>query len=777
MKMMKRAVSVLLLLSLCLGLVSSAGAVAISVMGGGSVSYSGGYGEDNKGIGSMAAVGDKLYLLYVNGKLTQYDLASSTDTVMGECLYTGGISSAEALEGMRTEKPDAPAVNLLYTEEGELFGVCSATGERIRLLDVTGAFAPQKVEPKLDMSALMEKQDAEVYPLTPTSVTVQDGGLFVTTVSYSTGEMKRLAARIDLKTGESRVFTTQHINELLPWKNGKLLCRIYDDANAFNPETGEALIPEYGLFDPATDTYEKLGSFAVMNSTFGGMSVSGLCVDVEKEAMYYAAGSRIQEQKVSSTEAVVGAYTGEGMFGGFGGGQTLYVNGYYIIGSEYEGLKVYKIDTTAASKGALRIFGEFGSEAHKSFSQNYPEIPVEVASDYNSGLEALTNAMVSESDTYDVLQLSMSYMPVERLVSKGYSLDLSQYPEIMEIVSQMDPQFQQCMMQDGKLYGVPVAASAYTYGVNMELWESLGLTRDDLPTTLPELLDFTANWVYDYGEDHADINLFNSSSEMRAMFFSLILDRYISHCQTLPEGLRFDTELFRKLVKGLESIDFTELETYQGKSGDDFWNRESLFDMYYTVTSFYNREGVEPLVLAMDEGMEPGLPLNVSVLIINPKTKRMDQAVKYLVNYLKNLEPESGNIVLFPDHNDPVERKNYEQDLQSLQNELDKQKQLLAAADDSKKAELTEEVTRLEEYLTEMQNNRYSVTAEQIQNYRQNIAPYLQINKQSVLYSADSAAQGELSKLLQQFMSGSMDTETFIREMDKRVRMMQLEDQ
>ena len=34
------------------------------------------------------------------------------------------------------------------------------------------------------------------------------------------------------------------------------------------------------------------------------------------------------------------------------------------------------------------------------------------------------------------------------------------------------------------------------------LWESLGLTEEDLPTSLPELYDFAANWVWDYGEDH-----------------------------------------------------------------------------------------------------------------------------------------------------------------------------------------------------------------------------------------------------------------------------------
>ena len=62
---------------------------------------------------------------------------------------------------------------------------------------------------------------------------------------------------------------------------------------------------------------------------------------------------------------------------------------------------------------------------------------------------------------------------------------------------------------DGKLYGLPVDASASTYSVNMDAWEALGLTEDDLPKTLLDLMEFTANWAFDYGDDYSEYFLFD----------------------------------------------------------------------------------------------------------------------------------------------------------------------------------------------------------------------------------------------------------------------------
>ena len=74
--------------------------------------------------------------------------------------------------------------------------------------------------------------------------------------------------------------------------------------------------------------------------------------------------------------------------------------------------------------------------------RSHPEIAVDVSGDYTSDIEKLTQSMVSDTGAYDVLLMNLSYMPVERLIEKGYCADLSQSAEIMEEVSAM---YQMCI--------------------------------------------------------------------------------------------------------------------------------------------------------------------------------------------------------------------------------------------------------------------------------------------------------------------------------------------
>lgn len=43
----------------------------------------------------------------------------------------------------------------------------------------------------------------------------------------------------------------------------------------------------------------------------------------------------------------------------------------------------------------------------------------EVGGDYTSDLETITQVMVSDTNPYDVLLLSLNYMPVDRLLKKA----------------------------------------------------------------------------------------------------------------------------------------------------------------------------------------------------------------------------------------------------------------------------------------------------------------------------------------------------------------------
>ena len=548
--------------------------------------------------------------------------------MLGEVLNTQYYSEVPQVEDGQV------CMDRLFVWNGRVCGMCTPSGEVWTLLDDAGAYAPVKVEGlTLDTSGLIFQEEGQEYYSTVevSSFFCEGDWLYYTGMVYS-GTPHSVAGRMSLTTGEKQDFACENLNTRSSVGDGTLMALVYDMSALYSATTQADLtkMAQYGIFDPEKDALGTLTDIPTDND-MGGYSTSGICVG--NGTLYYLDGSRIAGIDLASGEKRLSAYTGGGVIAN--GGQTFYADGYYVMLNNYSGMQVFKLDPEGIENGALTIFGEFGSDTHTKFVRNHPEIAVDVSGDYTSDIETLTQSMVSDTGAYDVLLMSLSYMPVERLIEKGYCADLSQSPEIMERVSAMYPEVVEPLMADGKLYGVPVGMSGTCYGVNMELWESLGLTEEDLPTSLPELYDFAANWVWDYGEDHPEISLFDLGSYSSQMLYSLLLNDYIAYMQKQGGELAFDTPAFRRLMEGFSAIDFEEILSVQDQDEDTYWTPDALFSTSMSVGYLaYRDERFQPLYLAVEEGGEPFIGMNLSVLTVNPRTKRMDEALLYVSEYL-----------------------------------------------------------------------------------------------------------------------------------------------
>lgn len=230
-------------------------------------------------------------------------------------------------------------------------------------------------------------------------------------------------------------------------------------------------------------------------------------------------------------------------------------------------------------------------------------------------------------------------------------------------------------------------------------------------------------------------------------------------------------------MDAFSAIDFDEIKSVSDADEKNYWNSESLFSLYMSVGYLNQNQGnIKPLYLSMQEGEEPFIAATVNVLIINPKTKRMDDAVLYVKNYLDNLEPTAANITLFPEHNDPVENPSYESQKKQIEKEIASARERLESAGEENKADLQSQLTQMEESLAEWENYRYNVSAEAIASYREEVAPLIFVQKQNVLYNADNTAVTEINKLLMQYLEGAITSEQMVEDLDKRVKLMELED-
>lgn len=705
---------------------------------------------------------------YLNGKLYYFDMQDSKPILYA---YDLGDGKSEALGELESWEP---AGNLFAWGE-RLCSLQMDSGVWYSLLDENGRLAATKQSFSLDVSAMTYSEGDFSYALELTSLFGMGDRLYFAGVSYG-AETGTVSGEIDLTTGAARLFDLPKLACLFPYNETRLGAYLYDRSLLYSGQLEDVrdIACECALFDPATGELSAPVTIQPDNSS-GAPGLSGFCSDGER--IYYMDGSRIMGLSTASGESKIAAYTGEGMYGGSGGGMTFCADGYYLSAS-YDGVSVYLLNSPSLEKGALRIFGESGSDTHRAFAKAHPEIAVEVSGDYSSDLEAITQAMVSDTNPYDVLLLSLNYMPVDQLMRKGYCADLSGNEALMELSRSMYPQFGEIMLQDGKLYGLPVSASAYSYSVNTTIWETLGLSEEELPKTLYQLLDFAANWAFDYGDDYPEYYLFSYTSA--ESFFSMILNDYMAYILKKEGVLRFNTPEFNRLLQVYETVDFKELASLHDEN-EAIWSERVLFETYSSILplnySSYLSEGVEPLLLSVADGEDPVIPVSTTVMIVNPKSSRMEDAMTYMEYYVTHLPREEGTITFFPSGGEPVESSYYQRDKAEIQELLDDAKKRLDAADEENKASVREEVSNWEEQMEWVESHRYSVTAEQLARYRQELLPLLYIQRQNVLFSSGEQAQTEISSLIRQYLEKAIDRERFLRELEGRIRLMQLEDQ
>ena len=698
-----------------------------------------------------------------------YFFSEAEDSVLFEKPVSGGASvglgtiSSQQLMGDDGSGYHVSSCFLIVWRD-QLYLLNPYTQKWYSLLNEQGELEMKEQSVRLDLDVMMEKDEDYSYPMSTNARFVMGDWLYFVGSSYSGGENKMCFGRIPLTGGTSQMFEVPSIANACAYGDGKVALFLCDMSALY---TGEASVDQLtatlAIFDPESGT---LGTEwpVTSDNQMGVYNLRGFCSDGDK--VYYQDGSRIMGIDPKTGESKIAAYTGEGMYGGSSYGNVLCEGGYYITASS--GLNQYLLNSPSLEKGALRIFGESGSDTHRNFAKAHPEISVEVAGDYSNDLETLTQAMVSDTNPYDVLFLSLNYMPVDRLLQKGYCADLSGDEALMDVARSMYPQFGEILMKDGKLYGLPVDASASTYSVNMDAWEALGLTEDDLPKTLLDLMEFTANWAFDYGDDYSEYFLFDWVNQ--SSFFSMILSEYLTYIQKKEGKIIFNTPEFEELLRAFEDINFKELEQLHDQN-ESMDMEKVVFQSYTSVLPLSNFQ-------YMDENYRP-LYLSVAetVMIINPKTTRMEEAKTYMEYYVTHLPKDEGAITFFQGTPEPVESPYYARQKKETEKQIANAKERLEKASEENKASIRDEISSLEEDLKYLEQNRYSISAERIQYYQQTMLPMLYVERQNVLYSGNQIAMTEISTLINQYIEGAIPRDRLIRELEGRIRLMQLEDE
>ena len=574
--------------------------------------------------------------------------------------------------------------------------------------------------------------------------------------------------RISLSDGSATLVTKNYFSGLTLHADGRLLTRYWNQQEAYSTE--EIIMPALALIDPASGEYETLCSLPSASCT--GIAVDG-------EYVYLSDTSHVYRYDASFAAPELVAYLTP-VYSSDNTAALVFGGQYYVASWDDEsGVKSTSTDPSLLPSTVLRIAGGFyDTELLGGFCAAHPEIAVELEDTYYYQAEDIRQNMTSGDSACDLYALYFTEGSYDALRRKGYCADLSSSETLMAAVDSMYPFVQDVLTQDGKLHAVPLNVSATTLGYYTAALDKVGLTTDDLPTSLWGLLDFIEVWYEDYADEYPEIQLFEYSTDDYSTLLNLIFEAQMAACDREGTALTLDTPVVSKLLSRLEQLKpiLQEMSSSDGETMVfDADSPGALFSSY--ADCLPNRYGhnpayeATPLLLSLDEGMEPALHMNLSGMILNPASKNAEAAITFL-EYVVEHMPADRRIALEPGYNEPLEYEYYASNKKNIADWISEMEESMANASEEEKAMYEDNIQYARESLQSLEDERWAVDEEDIAAYR-SLAVALVVPTSNPFYGESA----KMTSLLQRFSDGQLSADQFVKEFSRIYQMIEMENQ
>ncbi len=729
---------------------------------------------------SMATVGDTVYTLW-GAEIYAYKAGQENPAKVASGLEPGYYANYEEAVAAVGGNADTLLASLV-SDGTTLYGLNRLNGKLFPLTFQDGKAVPG-TPVQLDWTNMEGKQDTYTYIRDVYRMHIMGNKLYAMIRNNEDWNRPEFAA-FDMATGLKQVFDAPFVQDIAPYKDGKLLVKVYDMEKAYQEGQREPLKPTVAVFDPADGSLREAGSF-------GDANVSGMVYQPETDTLYYTTSSKLMAMKALGTATQAAFMPMD--YADDTASAAMLPGGLYAINTWY-GLIVRNTDPQYLPTSTLAVYGGWTDQATMAFSLEYPQVPVTFNTDvYFEDAQALAQAMVSGDNSFDIYFFDISYQDFSGLMEKGYCMDLSGSPELSAELAKIYPFLQSAVQKDGKFYALPTMMYGNGLSISPKTWEENGLT-DRIPKSYLELIDFMNWWVDEGQNQYPDVQLMQGAWDYGETMFRMALDLYVHQSQAKNEQLSFDTPLFRKVMGALEGLKTQELnEMLPGEmdmpgiaatrqkmamaAGSRFGLGDALFMNY---GDWLNVQGgksslqySKPLMLPLKEGETVHIPVYVQGLFINPNTKNPEMALKYVENALRHMDPAQ-HIMMFPDDNEPVPQPNFELTVQQWNDELEKAKKRLETAKPEEKKDMETLVQSYEDLLANKDLYYWQVAAENITQYRE-VAPLCYAAMPNVLDYRAKDGTSEIMTLVDRYRQKQMSLDRFIQEVDQKIRMITLE--
>ena len=654
-----------------------------------------------------------------------------SDEILGDVYYT---SLEDAFQ--QTGKDFTYAISALFMRGESLLALNEINGLVFEIKKEGDSIAYTDVL-TLDLSEYQKLKENYASIL---QAIVADNTLYLLYRKHEYSDNDFFLDAFDLQTGARARINVPFINDIAPHKDGKLLATIYDEMNAYNDETGVVSYAKVFILDPRSGALEK-----VLDGDKDFMG--GSQYDAGTNSLYFQNrfGVMIMPDMgapVQAAYATVDNYSTP---------KTLLLNGGLYAFSDNN---IIVKSTNPAELPNTVLYATYigGQKALSAFEKQNPGVPVLMAG-YQGDLAEITTALLAKDSSVDVYEGYPS-SGLDRIIDKGFALDISKSKILMDTMAQMPAAVQEICMRDGKLYAFPTTVYAPAFCLEMYSFQDIELNPEEFPTNFIDLLKFIGEWDETYADLYPDVIPMDCGKET---FLYFLQNEYIAYYSYLNEPLTFDTDLFRSLLGALDACDFSFIEDL----GEALWEKRTLVvDYGNPLTGNSKRLG-----MSLSANTPYVATMHLNCLFVNINTKNPDLAISLLENTVLDYDPET-RVVLFPHSDEVFESPHFQKTMEDFEKQLASQKERLETADPDMKRDIEQEITWLEEALSNPDRFRYDISPDVVAQYREMVTDNLVVNTESILYASEDAGV-EVQALMERYLQGQMPAEGYIQGIEK----------
>lgn len=446
-------------------------------------------------------------------------------------------------------------------------------------------------------------------------------------------------------------------------------------------------------------------------------------------------------------------------------GSTIIEDKYWVLGSYGLFSPIWETQSNGIKK-TIRIPGSGPNPIDQEFLLQHPDLQIEYIPSTAYESVGLYNAIMTDMIKLDICTIDTS-AAAESFLNKGYSLDLSMSPVLLEKAQKMYEPIKQCIFNEGKLRFIPYSIDL---GNILEYCEDSfmvsGMSIEEIPHTIEELLDLIINWG-DYNllplEKGSIVPiLFDESPHYELLL--RVIKSYTAYCRHIGTPLSFNTTEFRRLLKK------TRVAAAASSVQTKDYNPARLFiQVGRTVPSIYS------VTFPVVENETPRYTGRYSGWAICADAQNPDIAVEYIIFRMEKVT-KAMEVLLFDKVYDAIERDSFLTQYAEWNKEHEKyQTMLLNENNPTEKLRIQEHIDQIEALIEHPDDNiRFEITSAEISFYQNEIVPNIEFSVSDPI--TDSSASSLWAQfLMKQYVEGMLSDDAFIRELDNRIWMMQME--